>query len=322
MDFIQGTTITLFAAFYDGLGEPIINGVSGTNVTIYNFIGNTPIFEVISGIMTQQSPPLENIWYYNYSLANNSVVGTYNVVYNAMLSGLNVQTTESFSVLPAASSFPNPFGQGSVAVSGIVVDISGNGIFGASIVVSSGMTTFASATSDPSGNYVAYLNPGVYLFNYFANGYYPTQTVDTIPSGTNWLLTPQVMQYSSQGSLVISDTFAFQYNYNGMYPNTAPTYPIPNLKIVLNNKADSADAPPYGIAYTNQSGTFVMTADPGFYVMTVKGEYWNMNTNRNDRFNSTYDIEVNPIWSGSGPNGNMPPFNFQYQDTSKYNFIG
>jgi len=309
--YIQGEQITLYASFYDGVGVPISTGLTDASASLYHFAGASIVYDVLSGTMTQQAAPFDNIWYYNYSLPNNALVTTYNVVYGVLYSGAPIYASETFSVLPAASSFPNPFGQGSIATSGTVVDTSGVGIYAASVVVSSGLTTFASATTDISGNYVAYINTGTYLFNFFANGYYPTQTLQTIPSGTIWNLGTQVMQSATQGLLTISDTFAYQDSMDNVYP-------IPNLQVIINDKLDDASAPPYGVAYTNVSGTFMMNADPGKYTMTVQGEYWNVNTSKNDRYNYTYDIEVNAVWSGvSG----QSPMNFQYLDTSKTSYL-
>ena len=311
--YLQGENITLFASFYDGLGTPIVSGVSQAYTTVYHFNGPTLVYDLISGTMTQQPTPFENFWYYNYSIPNAAFVTNYNVIYSAVFSGTNLQTSEVFSVLPVQSSFPSSYGQGSVAASGVVVGISGIGINSASVVVSSGQTTWASATTDVSGNYVVFLNPGQYLFSFYAAGYYPTQTLEPIPSGTMWNVGTQQMNPSSQGSLTISDTFVY-------VSPTNVTYYLSNFKVQLNRKLDSADTPPYAIAYTDVSGTFVTTADPGLYVMTVQGELWNTVANKNDRYNYTYDIEVDSVWSGTGISGTSSPYNFQYLDTSRYNY--
>lgn len=314
MEYIQGENITFYIPFLDNLSAPICTGVSGATVSVYHFDTSAIVMDINSGTMTQQNSPFQNIWYYNYSIPNNALTTNYNVVYTALFGGAVVQSTELYNVFPAASYFPTTAGQGSVATSGTVVDVSGNGISSTSIIVASGQNSYAYATSDVSGNYIAYLNPGTYLFSFFASGYYPTQTLQSVPSGTMWNNGVQVLQYSSQGSLIISDTFAYQT------PNKT-TYYLPNLKVSLFDKRDNEEVPPYGIAYTNVSGTFVMTADPGQYVMTVQGEFWNQNTQKNDRYNYTYDIEVNSVWSGSGASGTSSPINFNYLDTSKYNFL-
>ena len=171
----------------------------------------------------------------------------------------------------------------------------------------------ASVTTNASGSYSAFLNPGQYSLAYFAEGYYPTQDSYTIPSGvTEWNLGTQVLQAASQGILVISDTYVYQ-NQN------LDIIPIPNLKISLYENDMAAGAEPIGIAYTNTSGTFVMNANAGEYILAIQGEFWNTNTNKNDRYNYTYNIEVNSVWSGTGATS---PINFQYGDTSKYNYLG
>lgn len=314
MNFIQGEQATLFASYYNSDSQPITVGLTDVNVSVYHFDTGLLVIDLLSGTMTQQSEPFDSTWYYNYVVANNALITTYNVIYNALYSGVSVQFTDTFDVLPASSSFPNPYGQGSVHASGIVTNPSGVGIMGASVVVSSGLTTFAATTTNPSGIYNIYINPGNYLVAFYANGYFPTQTVQAIPSGTIWNLGTQVMQPNTQGSLVISDTFLYQ-------DQSGNNYPIPNLKVTLDYKLDNTDVSPYGVTFTNINGTFYMNANPGKYVMTVQGEFWNVNTNKNDRYNYTYDIEVNSVWSGTGTNGTSSPINFQYLDSSRYDYL-
>jgi len=313
-NYIQGEPATLFASYYNSDSQPISVGISGVNVSVYHFDTGVLTFDLLSGSMTQQSSPFDNVWYYNYTVANNALVTTYNVIYNSLFSGNTIQFSETFDVLPAASSFPNPYGQGNVHASGTVTTPSGVGIVNVSVVVSSGLNTFAATTTNVSGLYNVYLNPGNYLFSFYADGYFNTQSLYSIPSGTMWNLGQQIMQPDNAGSVVISDQFMYQ-TPNGV------NYYLPNLKVTLNNKLDSAEAEPTAISYTNVSGTFFANADPGLYVMTVQGEFWNVSTNKNDRYNYIYNIEVNPVWSGTGASGNSTPYNFVYLDSSKYNYL-
>ena len=204
MNFIQGESTTFYMSFFDSASAPLVSGVSGTTIDVYHFSGSSLVNDIVSGTMTQQSSPLNNIWYYNYSIPVGASPTNYNVVYTALFSGNTIQATETYNVFPATSTFPNPFGQGSVATSGTVVNTSGAGIFAASVIISSGAMTFASATTDISGNYIAYLNPGTYLFSFFANGYYPTQTLQPIPSGSMWNAGVQVLQSASTGEKTVA----------------------------------------------------------------------------------------------------------------------
>jgi len=311
-NFIQGEFTTFYVSFLDSGTAPITGGISGTTIDVYHFDSSVKTDDIVSGTMTQQTTPLENTWYYEYQVPTNALPTNYNVIYTALFSGDTIQTTETYNVLPASSSFPSPIGQGSVEASGNVIGLSGISLFGVSVQAISGSTTFASTTTDVSGNYTMFLNPGQYLLSFFEEDYYPTQEAFTIPSGTSWNLGTTQLQIATQGTLVISDTYVYQ-NQN------LDIIPIPNLKVSLFEDDMAAGASPIGIAYTNASGTFVMNADQGTYILAVQGEFWNTNTNKNDRYNYTYDIEVNSVWSGTG---NTSPTNFQYLSTSKYNYIG
>jgi len=312
-DLIQGENATFYVAIMDG-STPLSVGVSGTTIDIYHFNGGF-INDVSSGAMTQQNSPFNNIWYYNYNIPNNADVTTYNIVYNSLFSGNVIQATETFNVLPAASVFPTPIGGGTISVSGSVIDASGTGIVGASVVVTSGNNTYGAASTSVSGLFTVMLNAGQYLFSYFANGYFPNSSLQSIPSGTTWNIGPIVLQLDNQGAITISDTFVYQ-------TPELQIIPLPNLKVTLTPQDSITGDPPAAVAYTDMSGTWVMNANAGLYVLAVQGEYWNPTTSKNDRYNYTYNIEVNPVWSGTGISGTSSPFNFQYLDTSKYNYIG
>jgi len=313
MDLIQGDNATFYMNVSDG-STPIYTGVSGVTIDIYHFNGGF-VYDVASGSMIQQASPFANIWYYTYQIPLNADVTTYNSVYTAYYSGNIIQTTESFSVLPSAFSFPSPIGGGTISVSGSIVDASGNGIYPASLVVTSVNTAFAATTTDISGNYAIVLNAGSYIFGAYATRYFSNQVAQTIPSGTNWLVAPIGLQLDNQGAVQISDTFLFKTPQRQLIP-------LPNLKVSLFPQDSIGGDLPTAIAYTDVSGTFVMNANAGLYSMTVQGEFWNPVKNRNDRYNYQYDIEVNPVWSGTGISGTSTPYNFQYLDTSKYNYIG
>lgn len=315
MDLIQGQQTTFYLTFLDSGSAPIPSGISGTSITIFHFSSSTLVTDVSGAAMSQQSSPYEHIWTYNYTVPANQLTTSHNVVYNALFSGNTLQTTEVFNVFPASTSFSSSVGQGSVTASGIVVDASGNGLSVASIIVNSGNTVVASAVTNASGVYTVFVNPGEYLLSFFKEGYFPAQSIHTIPSGTMWNLGTQVLQANSQGSVIISDTFVWQ-------TPELQLIPLPNLKISLFPKDSITGEPPTAIAYTDVSGTFVMNTNAGLFVMQVQGEFWNPTTSKNDRYNYTYDIEVNPVWSGTGVSGTSSPYNFQYLDTSKYNYIG
>ena len=313
MNLIQGENATFYVSISDG-STPILTGVSGVNINIYHFDGGF-VYDLLSGTMIQQNPPFDNIWYYPYNVASNADPTTYNVVYSAMYSGNIIQSSETFNVFPGSSTFPLPSVGGNITVSGSVIDASGIGIYPTSVVVTSGTTEYGAVTTNVSGLFTIMLNAGQYLFSYYANGYFSNQSLQSIPSGSNWNVGPIVLQLDNQGSITISDTFLYLTPDNNLIP-------LPNLKVSLYPQDSIGGDSPTAIAYTDISGTFFMNSNPGLYAMQVQGEYWNQNSNKNDRYNYTYDIEINPVWSGTGISGTSSPYNFQYLDTSKYNYIG
>lgn len=304
MNFFQGEQATLYLTILDG-AKPVNEGVSGTTVDVYHFDNAVLVNDVSAASMTQQSSPFENIWYYDYPVASGAMLTTYNVLYNAMFSGTPVQSSETFNVLPATQIGVISFYSGSVAVSGTVVDPSGVAIPNAGVAFISGSSIFASATTNASGDYLTSVNPGDWLLSFTAADYFTNQFVQTVPSGAtyNFGLTTLVPQ--NAGTLSISDTLVTLDAYGNPIP-------LSNIKVVLWSVDSVGGGSPLGTTFTNVSGTFFLNADPGNYVLQMAG----MDTSYN-RYNQTRNIEVNAIYNFP-PTG---PFNFQYGDTSMYNYL-
>ncbi len=315
MDLLQGQNATFYVTFLDGSSAPINSGVSGTTIDIYHFSNSSIVIDVSGASMTQQAAPFQQVWKFDYTVPNNALTTSYNVMYTSIFSGSTLQGSEVYNVFPSTTTFPSALGQGNVSVSGTVVDPSGVGISGASVTVSSGVTVLASVATGMSGNYIVFLNSGTYLFTFQANGYFVVQENETVPPlVTEFNLGPVTLTPNFGGSAIISDQYAYKT------PSQQIVF-IPNLKVQLFANDNPAGNPPLGTAYTNASGIWVMTANPGHYVLTVEGEFFDQLNNKEKRVNQIFDIEVDTVWSGTGISGTGFPNNFQYLDTSKYNYL-
>ena len=130
MAYFPGQKITFFTSFTDSASTPIIAGVSGVTLDVYRQDNSSRITLLNDAIMSQDQTDL-NIWYYNYTIPLNSSISTYNVIYNAIFSGTQIQSTETFEIGIIGSGIPS-FG-GSTTAYGTIVDVSGTGINNVSI---------------------------------------------------------------------------------------------------------------------------------------------------------------------------------------------
>jgi hypothetical protein len=302
-DFFQGTQVTLFANFLDADGNPITNGISGTSVDVYYYIGaGTKVFDVISGTMTQDVDNL-NRFYYLYPVSPTSTITNRVVDYRAMHSGNALQYTDSFSVLPllSGSSVNIP---GSVIVSGNVVNASGSGINNAAVLIAAfgGTNSVVASTVTVSGLYTVYLNPGDYYATYSASGYLSNTVAKTVPSGNPTFNFGDVtLVQIDNGSLVISDTYTTEGGVG-----------LSGMRISLFEKGARTltTAEAIATAYTNVSGTFNITVNPGLYTLLVEGTQPD-----NKVYKTAYDIDVDSAFA------NASSSNFRYLGTSQYNFL-
>ena len=309
-NFIQGENVTFYMTFNDSSNNPIPNGISGTNISVshLNYDGNV-INDIVSGTMTQTINP--STWFYPYTISGDALITTYSVIYDALLSGNHIQRNDTYAVLP--SSFNTPY---TIQASGSIIDPTINvPVSGASIVSSNPDGTYSAVYTDGLGRFQLFTNPGYDTLTVYANGYYIERVTFPISSGSLYNFNViDLYPIQTSGSLIISDTYVYQCpNYQ--------TYMLPNLKVSLYDKLDTNEAPPYAVSYTNASGTFFMRANPGQYVLNIQGDFWNPYSNRNNRYDYTYDIEVNGMWSGTGRSGTSSPYNFQYKNTSRYSFL-
>ena len=303
MDMFAGENATLYLTITENSG-PIYTGVSGVTVDVYHYNNSSLVVDVASGTMINQAAPYNNVWQYDYNVPANAALTSYNVLYNAYVSGSQIQANETFTVFAPAGSITPVYFSGSVAVSGTVVDPSGVALQNVAIQFTSGNTVVTSTTTASGGGYIAYLNPQNYYATFVLPGYFTNQFVVTIPSGvsTNLGLTTMVPQ--NIGSLIISDTLVTLDAYGNPIP-------LSNIKITLWSIDQVAGGMPLGTTFTNVSGTFLLNANEGKYILQMAG----MDVNYN-RYNQTRNIEVNAVYNFP-PTG---PFNFQYGDTSSYNF--
>jgi len=312
-DYYQGSTITLYTSYTDGYGQPLNAGVSGTTLDIYYYTGGVKTYNVTSGTMTQDlSNP--STFYYEYTISQTALLTNNIVQYNAMYSGLNIQSTDSFSVL--ASAGPAPTGIGSVQSSGQVVDIGGTGINNAyiSAALLTGNTYPVTSTVAVSGIYELFLNPGNYYLTFNAIGYNPNSVAITVPTGmTTFDLGTNTLTMPMNGPITISDTYIMgnQFGYGGRWPNnwpdddSMPPIPLSGLRISLFNNSVTSDKA-LAITYTNASGTFYMSVYPGKYVLLAEGTQPN-----NQVYRTAYDIDVDTAFTN----------NFRYLGTSQYKFL-
>ena len=313
--FFQGQNATFFANFVDGASSPITQGISGVNITMYHYLGPTQIFDVAPTPMTPDPMDL-NRYYYTYQFQTNAATTDYIAVYNAIFSGIAVQSTEVNNLLPGSTTIPGSIiTGGSVSASGIVVDPSGISISGAQVYAVSGNTLFASTTTDASGTYAISINPGFYLFTYQASGFFTNQQFETIPSGATFNLGYTVLNYNTVGSLNISDSVLAPNPLNPVQ-----NIPVPNLKVTLFSIGDVPNSAvnisvnydnALQTTYTNVSGVWVMQANPGYYILDFEGMRYNAISQQNERFKLTRNIEVNTMYSS----------NFDYLDTSKAGYL-
>lgn len=303
MDFFAGENATLYLTVMGDSG-PIYTGVSGVTVDVYHFNNSTLVVDVASGTMTNQPNPYHNVWYYGFNVASGAALTSYNALYNAMISGNLVQTSDTFNVFPASAGANPVLFSGSVAVSGTVVNPSGIAIQNVAVSFASGSSIVATTTTNASGTYNAYLNPQAYYTTFIAPGYFTNQLTMTVPSGATAFLGSTTLIPSSTGSLVISDTLVTLDPYGNPIP-------LSNIKISLWSIDTVGGGAAIGVTFTNVSGTFFLNANPGNYLLSMAGMDVNFN-----RYNQTRNIEVNSVYNFP-PNG---PTNFQYLDTSGYNF--
>ena len=313
--FFQGQNATFFANFVDSASTPIVDGISGVTIAMYHYVGPTQIIDISTTDMTQDLIDL-NRFYYTHLFSSSAATTDYITIYNALFSGLSVQSTEVNNLLPGSTTIPGSIVTGgSVSVSGNVVDPSGVFISGAQIVSTSGNTLYASTITDASGNYTVSINPGFYLFTYSHPGYFVNQQLETIPVGPTFFLGQTVLNYNTAGSLNITDTVLAPSP-----SNPAVNIPVPNLKVTLFATADIPNSPvnvsvnydnALQTTYTNVSGAWFLAADPGYYLLDIEGARFNSISQTNERFKLTRNIEVNTTYVN----------NFSYLDSSKYNFL-
>jgi len=306
-DYLQGSQISLYANYLDGNSSPILSGISGNMIDIYNYSSTgTRIYQVQSGTMTQDPNDLQR-YYYIYTIPTNAQITNYVADYTAQFSGLTVNKTEVFGVM-------SPFGTtgvniGSTDVSGTIVNISGTGISGATVKVSflTGTSFVSSTVTNISGIYHLYLDPNDYMMMVSAPGYNSNTVAQTVPIGmtTFYWGDTTLTGGGSTGSIVISDTSSY------FDESTQASYPLVNVKVSLYARQGSmALTTPIGTTRTNASGTWVLNASAGEYVLRYEGNGIN-----NTVYDTSYDIEVSDAFNSGLPLG------FRYEGTSQYSFI-
>jgi len=306
-DYLQGSQISLYANYLDGNSSPILSGISGNMIDIYNYSSTgTRIYQVQSGTMTQDPNDLQR-YYYIYTIPTDAQITNYVADYTAQFSGLTVNKTEVFGVM-------SPFGTtgvniGSTDVYGAIVDISGTGIAGSTVKVSflTGTSFVTSTVTSSSGTYHLYLDPNDYVMFVSAPGYNSntvSQTVPTAMTTFNWGDTT-LTGGTNIGGIVISDSVS---SFNDM---TQASYPMANLKVSLYaRKGSMALTTPIDTTRTSSSGTWSMSAAAGEYVLRYEG-----NNINNTVYDTSYDIEVSDAYNTGLPLG------FRYEGTSQYSFI-
>ena len=311
--FFPNESITLYANFLDENASPVMAGVSGVTVDIYS--QNPAKAYLVSGATMTQDPVQSNIWFYNYIIPYNTNITNYHVIYNATYSGTYVQNDESIDIFNfnAAGISGTLIIPGNTQVSGTTVDMSGNTIPNIAIMATNGNALAGGSVTDASGNFLMLLNDSTtYYFTASSPNYSPTTRLIDIPysSGNFYAGTFTMIPTNAAQAITISDTYVWTDSYQHMIP-------LPNLKVSIYMNDRPAGDPPVAIAYTNTSGTFFVTIIPDSYVMDVEGQYWN--GYKYDRYEMSYNIEVNPIWSGTQGSSAV---NFVYSSTSKYNYLG
>lgn len=305
-DYYLGSTVLLYTNYTDGSAQPIHAGVSGVSVSVYHYVTGTKTFDLQTGTMTQDLGNLST-FYYNYTIPINAPLTSYVTQYDAMFSGTTIQSTDTFSVLTTSSAIPT--GVGSVLVSGNVVDISGTGINNAYVAVSflTGNTSILTSTVAISGIYTLQLDPNNYYITYAATGYNNNSITKTVPTGvTTFDFGNTTLVQVLNGSLIISDT------YVQLGPDGTTQIPLSGMRVSLFEKGGAAlnIANAIAISYTDISGTFTMSANPGKYALLVEGTQ-----NDNRVYQTAYDIDISSVFTNSSS------ANFRYLGTSQYNFL-
>lgn len=307
-DYFRGENISLVANYLDATSSPIISGISGNTVDVYYYTtSGTKAYEVTSGTMIQDSSYL-NRFFYNFQIPASAPVTNHIANYTALFSGLTIQSTDVFGVIPSTTSSGSIYA-GTVLVSGSVVNISGTGIDNAAVqaaLLSNGQVVAATVT-DISGNYNIYLNPGDFLLLASAQYYISNSVAQTVPTGMTTFNFGAITLTSSvgNGAVTISDTYTY------VDPNDGLTYGLDNLKVSLFTRMSSAlITQPLAVTRTDISGTFAMTANGGEYILRLEG-----NGPHNTVFDTAYDIEVSDAFTSGTPLG------FRYEGTSQYKFI-
>ena len=298
-EYYQGSTITLSKNFTDSSGSPINSGVSGTTLNVYHYTNGAKVYNVITGTMLQDASNLST-FYYEYLIPLSSPLTNNIVQYDAIFSGTSLQSIESFGILQAA--IPTPTGIGSVTVSGNVVNTSGSGIgnIAVSAAFLTGNTSPVVTTVTSSGIYTLQLDPNNYYITFAGVGFTTNYTTKTVPTGvTTFDFGNTTMMSPIIGSLIISDTYAT------VGPDGTSQIPLSGMQVSLFDKSATL-AKAIAIAYTDVSGTFFLSANPGNYALQVQG------TQPDSRvYQTAYDISVNSAFAG----------NFRYLGTSQYQFL-
>src|SRR5678809_1812809 len=97
-EYYLGSTVLLYTNYTNVVGQPITSGISGTTVSVYHYTTGTKTFDLQSGTMTQDSGN-PSTFYYNYTIPLNAQLTNYVSQYDAMYSGINIQSTDTFSTL-------------------------------------------------------------------------------------------------------------------------------------------------------------------------------------------------------------------------------
>jgi hypothetical protein len=301
-NYFPGQNITFFSNFTDVNDFPINSGISNVNIFVYNVSGTNKSFLINGSGMTQDINFLNN-WYYNYQIPLNTLLTNYNIIYEANYSGNTIQKSDNFETSNSIYPVPPVF-SGSVLSSGNIIDVSGNNVFNVITSVTQGNQYITSTSSDSNGNYYLSLDAGNYYFSYIKDGYYTINQIKIIPTGTtlyNLGQTTFTEIIPPTGLTTITDTLLC-YDQNGVNQ-----LPLIGLKITLWNPERINETQPLLTTYTDISGTFTLSALEGNYILKFIGQ-----DQFNNRYNYSKDIEINSMW---------PPMNFQYQDSSSYNYL-
>lgn len=304
-NFVQGETITLYTNYTDSNSTPIISGVSGNSISIYYYTGVSRVYQVSGAPMIQDTMALQR-FIYPYSIPWNAAITNYIADYTAMYSGTILNSTDNFSVI-------NPYANpgiyfGSVNVSGTIVDISGTGIAGASVKVSSytGASVLTSTVTNASGIYNVYVNPDNFYMQVYAAGYNQNTVAETVPTGvTTFFWGNTTLVGGGIGTITLQDTASY------FDPTSQSQYPLVNCKVSLYSRQGSTTlVNPIAQTRTDSTGAFVMNASAGEYVLRFEGNGVN-----NTVYDTAYDIEVSDAFNTELPLG------FRYEGASQYSFL-